>query len=60
LPPKIGAVDDNRPFSADGGAPQRQNTTFSAKTAGGTPVYSEKTGRKKKFPMLRKAFGLYD
>ena len=73
LPPKIGAVDDNRPFSADGvasvsspaiedtaDAPQRQNTTFSAKTAGGTPVYSEKTGKKKKFPMLRKAFGLYD
>ena len=76
LPPKIGAADGDRPYSADGvasasspviagaeyrpGMPQRQNTASTVRTAGGTPVYSERTGRKKRFPMLRKAFGLYD
>lgn len=76
LPPKIGAVDGDRPYTADGlgntsspatarseykaDVPQRQDTISTAQTAGGTPVYSEKTGRKKKFPMLRRAFGLYD
>jgi hypothetical protein len=76
LPPKIGAVDGDRPHTADGvgstsspviarsedkaDGPQRQDTISTAPTAGGTPVYSEKTGRKKRFPMLRRAFGLYD
>jgi serine/arginine repetitive matrix protein 2 len=76
LPPKVGAADEDRPYTADGvanasapviagreyrpGMPQRHNTASTERTAGGTPVYSEKTGRKKRFPKLRKAFGLYD
>ena len=76
LPPKIGGADGDRPYSAGGvasasspvvietglrpGPPERQNTASTVRTAGGTPVYSEKTGRKKKFPLLRRAFGLYD
>jgi serine/arginine repetitive matrix protein 2 len=76
LPPKIGAADGDRPYTADGvasgsspvitgseyppGMPQRHNTASTVRTAGGTPVFSEKTGRKKRFPKLRKAFGLYD
>ena len=70
------AVDGDRPYTANGlgtasspvvaetgfrpGMPERQNTASTARSAGGTPVYSEKTGRKKKFPLLRRAFGLYD
>ena len=70
------AADGDRPYTANGlvtasspavaetgfrpGMPERQNTASTARTAGGTPVYSEKTGRKKKFPLLRRAFGLYD
>ena len=73
LPPKIG---EDRPFSSDGvpsaadstvaggenrpGPPERQNTSSTVRTANGTPIYSERTGKKKKFPMLRRAFGLYD
>ena len=73
LPPKIG---EDRPFSSDGvpnaadstvaggenrpGVLERQNTSSTVRTANGTPIYSERTGKKKKFPMLRRAFGLYD
>jgi hypothetical protein len=72
LPLKTGAVGGDGPNTADGapsviagsehraGVPQRQDTASTVHTAGGTRVYSEKTGRKKRFPMLRRAFGLYD
>jgi hypothetical protein len=76
LPPKIESGDGGRPYTADGvanaslpalagneykpGTPQRHNSASTVRTKGGTPVYSEKTGKKKRFPMLRKVFGLYD
>jgi serine/arginine repetitive matrix protein 2 len=76
LPPKIESGDEDRPYTADGvsnASPpaigeneyksstlQRHNTASTVRSTGGTPVYSEKTGKKKRFPMLRKVFGLYD
>jgi len=76
LPSKIESGDGDQPYTADGvanasppaiagneyklGTPQRHNTASTVRTTGGTPVYSEKTGKKKRFPMLRKVFGLYD
>jgi serine/arginine repetitive matrix protein 2 len=76
LPLKIESGDEDRPYTADGvanasppaiagnedksGTLQRHNTASTVRTTGGTPVYSEKTGKKKRFPMLRKVFGLYD
>jgi len=76
LPAKIESGDGDRPYTADGVANasppaiagneyksdtlQRHNTASTVRTTGGTPVYSEKTGKKKRFPMLRKVFGLYD
>jgi serine/arginine repetitive matrix protein 2 len=76
LPPKTESGDGDRPYTADGvvnpsppavtgnedksGTLQRHDTASTVRTAGGTPVYSERTGKKKKFPMLRKVFGLYD
>lgn len=52
-----GAVD-----GANGTRPalgERQDTSGTVRTVGGTPVLG-RTGKKKRFPMLRKAFGLHD
>lgn len=37
----------------------RENTSSTLKSEGGTPIYG-RSGKKKRFPMLRKAFGLHD
>jgi hypothetical protein len=72
LPLKTSAAGGDRPNTVNGassviagsghraGVPQRQDTASTVHTAGGTRVYSEKTGKKKRFPTLRRAFGLYD
>lgn len=70
LPPKMAAIDEDRPSTADGvGLPATQSAadlrpgigerTDTMRSAGGTPVYG-RGGKKKKFPKLRKAFGLTD
>lgn len=69
LPPKMPAIDEDRPNTSDGvdltvvgsrpGVGGRQATTDTVRTAGGTPVYG-RSGKKKRFPLLRKAFGLDD
>ncbi len=41
------------------GLGERQDTSGTVRTVGGTPVLG-RTGKKKRFPMLRKAFGLHD
>ena len=60
---------DKRPGTSDGvvqnitnGRPSmmpRENTSSTVRTEGGTPVYG-RSGKKKRFPMLRKALGLHD
>lgn len=64
-------TDNVRPHTSDGaggadgvtngrpGLGSRQNTSATVRTEGGTPVLG-RTGKKKRFPMLRKAFGLHD
>jgi serine/arginine repetitive matrix protein 2 len=69
LSPKMPAIDEGRPNTSDGvdlpfadsrpGVGGRQPTTDTIGSAGGTPVYG-RSGKKKRFPMLRKAFGLDD
>ena len=70
LVPKIPSAEDDRPSSADPvstkingvARPGMRERVFSNETdrsAGGTPSYG-KSGKKKRFPMLRKAFGLKD
>jgi serine/arginine repetitive matrix protein 2 len=66
LPPKIGALDEvDRPSTADpttNGRPgigNRVPTSETLKTDGGTPI-TGRSGKKKRFPLLRKAFGLKD
>ena len=72
LPPKIGALDhdDGRPSTADPvglsnsssmrpGLGERVPTSETLKTDGGTPIVG-RNGKKKRFPLLRKAFGLKD
>lgn len=70
LPARMPAIDEDRPNTSDGVdlpstaglRPEiggRQATTDSVLTAGGTPVYG-RSGKKKRFPKLRKAFGLND
>lgn len=72
LVPKIPSAEDDRPSSADPvstktirngvARPGMKERVFSNETdvtAGGTPVYG-RSGKKKRFPMLRKAFGLKD
>lgn len=70
LPPKLIADDTQRPDTSDGtgnaegvngrpGLGTRQDTSGTVRTDGGTPVLG-RTGKKKRFPMLRKAFGLHD
>lgn len=69
LPLKMPAIDEGRPNTSDGVAlpfaePRpvvggRQPTTDPVHSAGGTPVYG-RSGKKKRFPLLRKAFGLDD
>lgn len=71
LPPKIPAADSDRPHTADGvedaavalqarpGLGSRQDTVNTQASKSGT-VVSQKTGKKKRFPMLRRAFGLKD
>ena len=65
LPPKIEAVEDaTRPSTADApngrpGVGNRIPTSETLRTEGGTPIVG-RTGKKKRFPMLRKAFGLKD
>jgi serine/arginine repetitive matrix protein 2 len=69
LPPKS-MSDDGRPKTSDGtgsaegangrpGVGARQDTSGTVTTEGGIPIVG-RTGRKKRFPMLRKAFGLHD
>ena len=70
LPPKAGADDGHRPQNSGGtetaqdangrpGLGTRQDTSGTVRTEGGTPVLG-RTGKKKRFPKLRKAFGLHD
>lgn len=73
LPAKMPAIGEDRPNTSDGvdlpytqsaadlgpGLRQRVDTTDTVRTAGGTPVYG-RSGKKKRFTMLRKAFGLQD
>jgi len=68
LPPVLGAADD-RPNTADGvantarpdlGVRSSTMDTPSSKTAGQNGVVLGRSGKKKRFPMLRKAFGLHD
>lgn len=70
LPLKAVADDDHRPQTPDGtgtaqdlngrpGLGTRQDTSGTVRTEGGTPVLG-RTGKKKRFPKLRKAFGLHD
>ena len=70
LPPKAAADDDHRPQTSDGtgnaqdvngrpGLGTRQDTSGTVRTEDGTPVLG-RTGKKKRFPKLRKAFGLHD
>ncbi|KAL9111163.1 MAG: hypothetical protein Q9227_004426 [Pyrenula ochraceoflavens] len=58
----------NRPGTSDGVVKEvpdsrpslpRENTASTLRTEGGTPVYG-RSGKKKRFPMLRKALGLHD
>ena len=69
LPPKT-MDDDGRPYTSDGvaitmgadgqsGVADGQNALSTVKSAGGAPTYG-RSGKKKRFQMLRKAFGLYD
>lgn len=72
-PPKPAFVDDGRPSTSDGTAeglsnglrpglgprPDSSGTLSTQASAGGTPVLG-RSGKKKRFPMLRKAFGLHD
>ncbi|ERF69216.1 hypothetical protein EPUS_01173 [Endocarpon pusillum Z07020] len=70
LPLKATADDDDRPQTSNGtgtaqdanGRPgwgTRQDTSGTVRTEDGTPVLG-RTGKKKRFPKLRKAFGLHD
>ena len=70
LPPTMHGAEENRPMSHDGvhfaaetdqrpGMAERQDTSDTVRSKGGTPIYG-RTGKKKKFPLLRKAFGLKD
>lgn len=70
LPLKAAADDDDRPQTSDGtgtaqdanGRPgwgTRHDTSGTVRTEDGTPVLG-RTGKKKRFPKLRKAFGLHD
>ena len=71
LPPKIGALDEEqRPSTADAlgttngstvrpGVGNRIPTSETMRTEGGTPIVG-RSGKKKRFPLLRKAFGLKD
>ena len=75
LPEKVTADDGDRPLTSDGinnvandtmpaagfrpGLAPRQNTSSTVRSAGGTPVYG-RSGKKKRFPLLRRALGLYD
>ena len=69
IPPMPGAATDVRPTTSDGvignGRPDmgtRQSTTLTSITEGAQngAVVSAKSGKKKKFPMLRKALGFHD
>ena len=69
LPPKIG--EEGRPSTSDGvsfkspvngtqrPSHQRQDTSSTIQTADSAPTLG-RGGKKKRFPMLRKAFGLHD
>ncbi len=70
LPSKPVSDDHVRPKTSDGtetaegihgrpGLGIRQDTSGTLRTDGGTPVLG-RTGKKKRFPMLRKALGLHD
>ena len=68
LPPKMSAITDDRPNTAEG-VPEsdsrpmlgsRQVTSETVKTSGGKPIAYGRSGKKKRFPMLRRAFGLND
>ena len=70
LPTKSAPNDDDRPKTSEGtgsmegakGRPDlgtRQDTSGTVRTEGGTPVVG-RTGKKKRFPKLRRAFGLHD
>lgn len=67
LPQSPVSVADGRPNTSDGGAvggkarerPELGNRRSTGQAVNGV-VVSAKTGKKKRFPMLRKAFGLHD
>jgi serine/arginine repetitive matrix protein 2 len=74
LPPKMPVIEEGRPNTSDGvdlpysqsdanlrpGLGERAPTTDTLRSAGGTPIYGRTGKKKKRFPMLRKAFGLQD
>jgi serine/arginine repetitive matrix protein 2 len=73
LPPKMPAIEEDRPNTSDGvdlpysqfdsnlrqSLGEQAPTTDTLQSAGGPPIYG-RTGKKKRFPMLRRAFGLQD
>lgn len=55
----VNGSEHTRPIDVRPGLAPRENTSNTLKSEGGTPIYG-KSGKKKRFPMLRKAFGLHD
>ncbi len=64
LPQGPVSVGDGRPNTSDGGVSTRERPELGNRRSTGQVVngvvVSAKTGKKKRFPMLRKAFGLHD
>jgi serine/arginine repetitive matrix protein 2 len=59
LPENMSAIHEDRPNTSDGVDRPFEPTTNTVGSAGGTPAYG-RSGKKKRFTMLRKAFRLDD